>query len=794
MKSSFWKAQCEQGFAKLGLAIYKQPWYWLLACLFIISAMASQLVHIKQDTSIEGYLKKGDPQIQQFNEFKNVFGKDEVFIITATVDDIFEQNFINKLRAFHEQLEMQVPYVERVDSLINARFTYGEEDTMYIEELLPEVLPDDPESLQALKDYLNNSETYNNYLITNDHKMIVITVRLLPFIFRKNEAGETEQLYIEDAQLKEAIGKVEDIIAQHRGVLSDDMRLTGSITMATYLQTIMGRDFGVFTGLALVLIATILYLIFRRLSGVIMPIVIMILGVVVTISLMAIQNSPLQVATSILPSFLLAVCVGDSIHLLTIFFREFDRGIDKCEALAYSLEHTGLAIFFTSITTAAGLASFSFSDIQPVAALGYYGALGSIVAFVLTVLILPVLISLLPLKRKELVDQRTVEASKLSRVLLWFARVSVKHAKAIVALGALLFASSLYFVSQLNFSHAPITWLPEDHPRRIDSEYYDERIGGNLSLEIVFDTGEKRGINNAKFLQTLNDIQEDLNDWQEPTFSVAKVMSITDIIKESHRALNGNQQDFYIIPDNDELIAQELFMVELDKPEDLYQMIDKDYQVVRMTVLIPSVDALYILKFIDRLELYVDAKIAPLGIDYYFTGVTPVLGSTFAKMLVSTAESYALACIAITCMMIILIGSLKLGLISMLPSLLPILIVLSMISIFGIPLDILTMLVGSISIGLTVDDNVHFMHSFRRVYSQTGSSIKAIEATLLSTGRAMLITSVVLSVGFFIYTQSGMLNMKLFGVVTALCIILALFATFLLAPALMLLTNKSADK
>src|SRR5690606_1466954 len=147
----------------------------------------------------------------------------------------------------------------------------------------------------------------------------------------------------------------------------------------------------------------------------------------------------------------------------------------------------------------------------------------------------------------------------------------------------------------------------------------------------------------------------------------------------------------------------------------------------------------------------------------------------------------------ITLMMILLIGSVKLGLISMFPSLLPISIVLAFFSLANMPLDMLTMLVGSIAIGLTVDDNVHFMHGFRRLYAKTGDPAYAIEQTLLSSGRAMLITSVVLSVGFFIYTQSQMKNMVSFGVMTALCISFALLATFLLAPALMMLVNKKQD-
>lgn len=787
------KARVEKGLGRLGVSISNNPWLWFIACTLIVFSLATQLIHLKQDTSVEGYLKKGDPDIALYNEFKDVFGKDEIFLITVAVDvdEIFDQSFIDRLRAFHIDLEDQVPYVESVDSLINARHTYGEEDTMFIEGLLPEKLPENETKMSKLKDYIYSSEVYTDWLISSNKKMIIVAVRLSAFNFQEDENGKVVPKYLEDIHLKQAYAKILDLCDKQKGVLSADIRLAGSIPMAIKLSTVMERDFGVFTGLAIVLIGLVLYIIFRRASGVIMPLVIMVLGVVATISLMAIQGAPLQVSTSILPSFLLAVCVGDSIHLLTIFYRQYDTGVSKVDALSHAMEHSGLAIFFTSITTAAGLASFAFSEIYPVASLGYYGALGSIIAFVLTIFILPTLISIFPLKRKDTVKD---EDTRLQPILLWFANFSIAHAKAIVAMGLLIFGGSVYFVSQLGFSHYPMHWLPEQDELRLASENYDRHIGGSLSLEVIIDTGKERGINNAEFLTVLSEIQQELGQWQEPAFNVAKVMAVTDIVKESNRALNGNDQRFYTIPDNSDLISQELFLVELDKPDDLYQMIDRKYQTARMTIMIPMVDAIHILPFLDRVDSYLQKRLAPLGVKFHFTGVTPVLGSTFAKMLYSTAQSYVFAAIAITIMMILLIGSLKLGLISMIPSLLPIFIVLTFVKILGIQLDILTMLVGSIAIGLTVDDNVHFMHGFNRLYQKTGDPAYAIRHTLQSSGHAMLITSIVLSLGFFIYTQSVMNNMKLFGVVTACCIILALFATFLLAPALMMLVNKTWHK
>lgn len=787
-KKNNWKNRVEKGFGQLGYAMGNHPWFWLLGCIIVIGAMASQLAHIRQDTSIEGFLEEGAIELQHYNHFKDVFGRDEVFIVSVEVDEIFTQEFADKFRALHQQIEDEVPYVKTVDSLINARYTYGADDTLYIEELLPITLPTDPEELQKLKDYTFDNDNYVDFLISRDRHLLALVVRLEPYRYVKDENGEFQTKYMEDHHMQESLAKLYEIAEQHQGVLSDDIRLAGSMPISLMLGKIMERDFSVFTGLANLLISIVLFIIFRRLSGVFMPIIIMSLGVTVTLSLMAIMDTPMQVSTSILPSFLLAVCVGDSIHLLTIFYRNYDEGQEKIHALANAMEHTGLAIFFTSITTAAGLASFATSEITAVAALGIYGALGSIIAFLLTVFILPCLISLLPIKRRPLPKE---EDTGLKPMISWCVKISTSYPKAIVAAGGILFVSCIAIASQSQFSHNPITWLPDDSPALLALKKQEQRMGSSLAVEVMLDTGVERGINNPAFMRALDEVQQEVETWHTEHYHVVKSMSVANIVKESNRALHDNDQAHFSIPDDPALISQELFLVELDEPDDLYNMIDRRYQIARLTLMIPWIDAIYAKQLLERFKPYLQEKLGPYTSDITITGVTPVLGATFAKMLYSTAESYGFAAIAITLMMIFLIGNLKLGLLSMIPSLLPILIVLSIIRLSGVPLDMLTMLIGSIAIGLTVDDNVHFMHGFRRLYTKTGDPAFAIEKTLLSTGRAMLITSVVLSIGFAIYSQSEMKNMVSFGIMTAFCIMLALLATFLLAPALMMLANKT---
>lgn len=786
-----WKTKIEDGFGHTGLIISKHPRTYLIACITLIFLIATQLVHIRADSSIEGFLNEGDQKIVQYNKFKDMFGKDQAFIINIEVEDIFDPTFIQNLRDFHQQLENEVPYVKTVDSLVNARHTYGRDDTLFIEDLLPEQLPTDPVELNALKEYTYNSPTYRNYLISEDKHLSAVLVKLDAFRYDKNSSGEFTRTNLEEKDLKKSFEAINSIIEQHTGVLSDDIRVAGSLPITILLGKIVQHDFTVFSLLAILIIGSALALIFRRASGVVMPLVITIFGIICTISMMAALDTPIQMSTSILPSFLLAVCVGDSIHLLAIFYKRYDAGEEKIAALQYAMSHTGLAIFFTSITTAAGLASFSTSSLSPIAALGTFGAIGSIFAFLLSVLILPCLICIFPLKRKP---PTKVNASALEALLKTCIHLSTNYPKPIILISLVLFFGSAYLASQLKFSHHPLDWLPADNPTILAIKKHEARMSGNSVFEVMLDTGKSRGIVNSEFLNKLESSMREIETWNQDGYSISKTISVTDIIKESNRALHDNDETHYRIPEDSDLIAQELFLVELDKPDDLYSYIDQNYQIARLTIILPWVDSIYYTPLIDRLHNYLNSQLKPYTNSITITGVSAVLGGTFSAMLYSTAESYAIAGILISLMMIILVGNFKIGLLNMIPSVLPIVMVMALLQLIGQPLDLFTMIIGSIAIGLTVDDNVHFIHGFRREYLKTGSPKKAIEETLLSTGRAMLVTTVVLSAGFLVYSQSALKNLVGFGLLTALCISLALIATFLLAPSLMMLSSKEQPR
>jgi predicted RND superfamily exporter protein len=285
-------------------------------------------------------------------------------------------------------------------------------------------------------------------------------------------------------------------------------------------------------------------------------------------------------------------------------------------------------------------------------------------------------------------------------------------------------------------------------------------------------------------MQGLEQLHREVETVEIGDLYVGKTLSLADILKETNRALNENREEFYNIPDNRQLIAQELLLFENSGSDDLEDFVDSRFQVARFTAKMPWVDGVYYSAFINDLKQRFRQVLGD-NIDLAVTGMAALLSRTMHASILSMAESYMIAGVVITLMMILLIGNLRIGLAAMIPNLTPIILTLGLIGWFGLPLDVFTILIGSIAIGLAVDDTIHFMHNYRRYHHDTGEVDEAVRQTLLTTGRAMLVTTVVLSIGFFLYMFSNLNNLRNFGLLTGFTIIMALLADFFLAPALM---------
>ena len=807
-----WRSTTEKKLEHFSDWIFENCKKTLLLTLFGVVALGSQLPSLTIDTSTEGFLHKSDQMRIDYDAFRDQFGRDEKIILAVKTSNIFNVDFLTKLDALHKELERQLPHIQGVNSLINARNIYGSGGALVVEPMI-KVLPGNQKELSELKARATANSLFDNLLYSENHTITVITVDTNTYSLEQSAVvdndfdfdadfgddfdfvveAETEsqsaaKAYLSDAENDEIIVKAQKIISAFE---ADDFQihLTGSAAIAGIFKQALTKDSILFISLMIVMIVVVLFALFRRISGVLLPLSCIVLTLVSTLSLMAVFSVPFTMATQIMPTFLLAVVTGASIHLLAIFYKDFSSSADKKTSLRYAMGHSGLAIVMTSVTTAVGLWSFSFSGVAPVADLGRFASAGVMVGLFFTLVLLPALIALIRIKHKQQTKCKG-ESSLMDRCLLAISKIATSKAKVIVVISAVLIVIAVFFAAQLRFSHHPLNWLPDDNFARIATETVDESLKGSLTLEIIIDTQATNGLYNPEVLNTIDRVANNINVVATGNMYVGKAISVVDIVKEINMALNNNLAEHYVVPNSSALIAQEFVLFGSSGSNDLEALVDSDYSKARLTLKVPWVDSLEAREFIKDAQTYLDKEFEGLA-KVTFTGIGTLMTVTFEKAIYSSAFSYLLAFSFITVLMILLVGNLKIGLISMLPNVLPILFIAMIMSIFDMPLDMFTLLIGAIALGLAVDDTVHFMHNFRRYEMQYNDVDKAVELTLMGTGRAITLTSIVLTLGFLVLTFSSMNHMFNFGILMASAILVALLADFFLMPAIMKLIIKN---
>ncbi len=799
----------ERLFEEFAIAIYDNRYKTLIIMLVIIGCLFSQLPKMAFDLSSEGFLHENDPSRINYNKFRDQFGREELLIIALKPNDIFEPEFLRGLKQLHDDLEEHVPHLDDITSLINARNTLGQGDRLIVEDLL-ETWPENQNEFDALKLRALNNPMYKNLLISDDGKYTTIVIQTSAYSPTEDETDilegfenvsetnhgknaktiniDSTRTYLTDRENGEVVKAVEKIVKRHT-IKDTEILVAGSPTVVYFLKQAMVKDMPRFSCIAVITIAVFLFVMFRRISCVLMPLCIVILSLFSTFGLMAAVGVAFKLPTQILPSFILAVSVGDSVHILVIFFQHFNRHGKRKEAIAFALGHSGLAVLMTSITTAGGLLSFSTAKVAPVAALGQFSAAGVMLALIYTVIFLPALLAIFPIKPSSAKQKKHFDWTSLTdRFLSFIGRFSIRYPYRILFLSLVIVVVACLGIPRIKFSHDPPKWLPETSKVRIATETINNTMKGSLNLEVIIDTGHENALYNPEILNKLENSANYFENHISGKVSVGKAWCITTVLKEINQALHANDNKFYAIPQDKKLVAQEFLLFENSGSDDLEDLTDSQFSKARFTLLLPFIDAIAYAKFIDMTNDYFKTKFPEA--DIMVTGMVAIYAKVTKAAMFSLVKSYGYAIAIISVLMIIFIGRVRISILAMIPNIVPIIIMLGIMGWFNIPMDQFCMLVGSISIGVAVDDTIHFMHNFRRYFEQTHDAADAIIQTLQTTGRAMLVTSCVLSIGFLTFMFSSLNNLFYFGLLVGITIVMALLSDFFIAPALMVVANK----
>ena len=493
------RARIESGFASWARIATRHRWLVVVVGLGVALGFASRIPQLTVNNSTDAFLAPDDPIRVEYDAFREQFGLDTRITFAIESDSIFTLEFLEHLRRFHVALEESVPHIDEMTSLINARDTYGDGDTLVVGDLL-EDWPQTEADLQRIRERALANPLYRDTLISQDGTLTTISITLDAFASDESAfdalegfGDETEGdlslatpsglVYLPVAEQERAVATAREV-AEAFERPGFHLHVAGSPVLTATLNGIMIRDVVRSAAGCLAMVAIFLALLFRRIEAVILPVFVVVASLTTTLGLVQLSGAHIGFGTQILPSFLMAVGVCDSVHILAIYYLARQGGADKEDAIAYALGHSSLPILMTSLTTAGGLASFISADLAPVQELGVFAPIGVLFAFAYTVFLMPAMMAIAPMgapaARRESSDR-----GWLDRALRATGAWSARHRLAVITATLAIVVFSGVGASFIRMSHDPMEWLPETDEFRESTLLMNRRLGGVNALEVV---------------------------------------------------------------------------------------------------------------------------------------------------------------------------------------------------------------------------------------------------------------------------------------------------------------------
>lgn len=710
-----------------------------------------------------------NPQLIAFEKMQKTFNKNDniLFVVTPKSGKVFTRETLAVIKDLTEEA-WQVPYSTRVDSITNHQHTSAVGDDLVVEDLVldPEALSDS--ELLKIQTIAINEPMLVHRLISPDSKF----------------AGVNATIQLPGKALDEvpkAVGFARDLKQQMLEKHPDvDIRIVGMAVMNNAFPEASKDDVINLYPLALGFILFTLLILLRGLSGTIATFVMIIFSIMTAMGLAGWVGILLSPPVMSAPIMILTMAIADAVHLLVTMRHELATGHDKHSAMIESMRVNFRPIFVTSLTTVLGFLSLNFSDAPPFHDLGNIAAMGVAVAFIFSITFLPALVTILPASGKHEVAGKDL--------MIRFGEFVIAKQKPLLIGNIVVIALLATLVPLNELNDQFVNYFDKTIEFRRDSDYAAANLTGVYYIDYALGTEESGGISDPDYLANVDKFSQYLRS--NP--NVIHVQTISDTFKRLNKNMHGDDPAWQRLPDNRELAAQYLLLYEMSLPYglDLNNQIDIDKSSTKIAVTLKTLSSNEVIAFDDATMQWLSENMPTLK--PYSSGPTVMFAHLGKRNINSMLTGTTFALLSISVVLIFFLGSLKYGFISLLPNLTPALAAFGIwgatVGQVGIGLSIVT----GMTLGIVVDDTVHFLSKYLRARREKGlSSEDAVRYAFKSVGLAIVITSVVLIAGFMILAQSHFDLNSGMGLLTSVVIFLALIIdlTFL-PPLLMRLASK----
>ncbi|MBL0716773.1 MAG: MMPL family transporter [Desulfosarcina sp.] len=760
-------------FGKLAEGILKYRFFVLVGVLAVVVFFAVRIPKMKIITSFESFFVEDDPALVTYDDFKKEFGNDKsvYVLVEPKKGKLFTMDNMKILQALTGDIERNLSHLDEVTSITNVEFIEGRDDTLFVHDLM-ENFPTTSDELQDIKKKVLDRPVYRDSIISGDGETTGILIRL--------------KLVPDDPDYEIKIAKEIRSIFKNEKYRAFNFHEVGAVLFDTEFQSNVKSETVKFFRLSVLLIMIVVFLFIRKLYAVYIPLAVVITSAVMTFGLLA-MTTAMKVTCSVIPPLIVTIGVCDSIYIISIFRKNRQNQENVKKAIIQTMEKCGLPCLITTITTIMGFIALSFVPVVPVREAGLFCAFGTAACFLMTITLGIILLSFGkngPAVVKASSDKGANNGEGggdiYHRIMGKVAYINIKAKYPILAIGALLVLVSIYLASSIKIDNDFLAYMGDKFEVKKDIIYVDGQMGGSSTFELVFDTGKKDGVKNIKVLREIEKVEQ----FAENDRDVMAVSSVVDIIKTINKTLHNENNDYYILPEQQDAAAQYLFLYESSGGDRLDKVLNFDYSEARLVVRTKTLSSAKALELFNRLTNFIDRNVTESGV--IITGANALKVGFLEFILNAQVNSVIFAFSMITIMMIIVFQSIRTGLIAMIPNIIPLILILGFMGITGRKLGMLNAMISAIIIGIAVDDTIHFFSHYRSVRRKTKDEEKALYITLEEVGRPMFFTSIALVTGFSVVSFSSMNNVADFGVLTSLAVFLSLLSDFFIGSSLIL--------
>lgn len=736
--------------------IDKYKYKMIILITVIVALLSISLKDLAYEGSYRIWFDKESKIMQDYDNFRTTFSGDDAFAVAFKDENgIFSKKAIETILHLTQEFK-KIDGVRRVDSLTNYQYISSEDDDIIVEDFLYESENLDTKKLLALQDRLIQGQ-----LISKDALTTMLAVRLSS----STGADEEVNIYVME--------KIQEILKREELSSGYTFYLTGAPAITASLVNISQGDAMILMPLAVVVVVTLLFLIFRSFIGVLIPSVVIVLTFLSVLSIQMILGYKLNNFTVNIPSFVTAIAIADAMHLYLAWIYYKMKGMNNKDAVTIALRTNILPIGLTSFTTAIGFASLGLSAIEPISTLGVAVTTGAVIAFVLSITIAPAILLTLdnnykvkPIRFFNLLDTKGYGA------------FIVKNDKKIVSVFMVLFIVVAYGLNYLKVDSNSIKYFTEDTVVRSGSNFIEKNLTGSMIYEIILDSKKAEGVKNPQFLNTIIKFED---EFRAKFDNVRFTTSLKDIVIRMQEVLNDTATT--PIPKEQNLVAQYLLLYSMSLPQgmEINDQIDTTEQFLRLSINVDLVDTSKDLQMIEWIKNW---WLRETSYSADVQGQTAIFAYMQSSVTDTLIVSISVTLIIVAMTMFLIFRNLKMLWIFIFPNIAPIILVAGIMGYLDISIDVGVAISAAVILGIAVDDTIHFFSKYFDAI-QTKDFEESIDHIISHSGNAMILTTFILSFTFAIFAVSSFMPNVNFAIVTVSALNIALLLDLILLPALL---------